>query len=48
MEIKLKLLETIHQQDEIIKQKNEVISKLANENIEQENFINSIMKEATE
>lgn len=42
------LLETIHLQDEIITKQNETIAQLVNENVEQENFINEIMKDMIE
>lgn len=38
------VLELIEQQKEIIDKQNEMIAKLANENVEQENIINELMK----
>lgn len=39
------LLELIEKQEELIGKQNELIAKLVNENFEQENFINVLMKE---
>lgn len=39
------LLEIIEKQDEMIRKQNELITKLANENLEQENTINVLMKQ---
>lgn len=38
------ILEIIEQHKEIIEKQNEMIAKLANENVEQENMINELMK----
>ncbi len=38
------VLEAIEQQKEIIAKQNEIIAKLVNENVEQENIINELMK----
>ena len=40
-----RLLELIEKQEELIGKQNELIAKLVNENFEQENFINVLMKE---
>ena len=39
------VLEVIEQQERIIAEQNEMILKLVNENVEQENMINVLMKE---
>lgn len=39
------LLELVKKQEEVIEKQNELISKLANENFEQENLINVLMKD---
>ena len=39
------ILEIIEQQERIIADQNQMIAKLANENVEQENMINVLMKE---
>lgn len=44
-ELNLELLETIHQQEQIITRQQNIIAKLTNENAEQENMINTLMKE---
>ena len=38
------LFEIITRQEEVINEQNKLIAKLANENFEQENFINVLMK----
>ena len=38
------VLEVIEQQERIIAEQNEMIAKLINENVEQENMINELMK----
>ena len=38
------LFEIITRQEEVINEQNKLIAKLANENLEQENFINVLMK----
>lgn len=38
------LFEVITRQEEVINEQNKLIAKLANENLEQENFINVLMK----
>ena len=38
-------MEVIEKQDEMIRKQNELITKLANENLEQENTINVLMKQ---
>lgn len=38
------LLELIHEQERIIEKQNDMISRLVNENAEQENMINELMK----
>jgi len=38
------LFEIITRQEEVINEQNKLIAKLANENFEQENFINALMK----
>ena len=40
-----RLLELIEKQEELIGKQNELITELVNENCEQENFINVLMKE---
>jgi hypothetical protein len=47
MEIKVcyDLLEIIEKQDEVIRKQNNLIAKLTNENLEQENTINVLMKQ---
>jgi len=39
------LLEVVERQEDVIGKQNELIAKLVNENFEQENFINVLMKE---
>ena len=39
------VLEVIERQEQIIAEQNEMIAKLVNENIEQENMINVLMQE---
>jgi hypothetical protein len=41
------LLELVKKQEEVIERQNELIAKLANENFEQENLINVLMKDYT-
>ena len=45
MPLKLDLLEIIEKQKEMIVKQNELISELVNQNAEQENMINELMKE---
>lgn len=45
VEAYLELLEIVKQQEEIITNQNKAIEKLINENAEQENMINVLMKE---
>ena len=45
MPLKLELLEIIEKQKEMIVKQNELISELVNQNAEQENMINELMKE---
>lgn len=42
------LLEVVARQEEVIKEQNKLIAKLANEAFEQENFIDELMKEKIE
>ena len=45
MLLKLELLEIIEKQKEMIDKQNELISELVNQNAEQENYIDELMKE---
>lgn len=46
--IATELLDTIQQQEAIIERQNKTIAKLVNENVEQENIINEMMRNALE
>ena len=48
MLLKLELLEIIEKQKEMIDKQNELISELVNQNAEQENMINELMKSVTD
>lgn len=43
--LQLELLEIIEKQAEMIDKQNEIIARLVNENAEQENLINELMRE---
>lgn len=46
--LKLELLEIIEKQKEMINKQNEVIAELVNQNAEQENMIDELMKSMTD
>lgn len=45
MPLKLELLEIIEKQKEMLEKQNKLIAELVNQNAEQENMINELMKE---
>lgn len=46
--LKLELLEIIEKQKEMIEKQSKLIAELINQNAEQENMINELMKEVTQ